>query len=166
MDESTNEDQVPSADAIAAEEVTQVDNGPNFLDQPEGHDWMLAWFIAQAEAYGVEIGVTLAVGGSLVSGVIINGRSYIEQLAQGFRNANSASETLSEALANSVSEWAAVYPATSAETDIFALKPNYIHLRNARIYQTNDNPIPNNGMLWRGKLSSVDGFSAGEMQRS
>jgi len=37
----------------------------------------------------------------------------------------------------------------------------YIHLRDAKIYAPGQNPLPANGLLWRGRLSSVGGFSYG-----
>jgi hypothetical protein len=38
---------------------------------------------------------------------------------------------------------------------------SYIHLRNARIYTPGQPPLPANGMLWRGRLSEVSGWTLG-----
>ncbi|MDH7805507.1 MULTISPECIES: gas vesicle accessory protein GvpU [unclassified Rhizobium] len=138
----------------------------NFLDQAAGHDWMLAWVIAHAEAYGLEVGVTLSVSGSLISGSVISGRKYIEELSSSFRTAKGPSAELAETLAKNFGQWSAVYPESGSEIDILSVKPTYIHLRNARVYQSSGAPIPNNGMLWRGKVKAVDGFTVGDLQIS
>ena len=39
--------------------------------------------------------------------------------------------------------------------------PSFIHLRSAKIYAAGQRPLPTTGMLWRGKISSVDGFTIG-----
>jgi hypothetical protein len=46
---------------------------------------------------------------------------------------------------------------------------NYIHLRNVKFYLSAGNPIPANEskeIFWRGKLSSIDGFSLAKLLRA
>jgi hypothetical protein len=40
-------------------------------------------------------------------------------------------------------------------------RTEFIHLREARVYGAGANPLPGNGMLWRGRLSDVAGWSFG-----
>ncbi len=46
---------------------------------------------------------------------------------------------------------------------------NYIHLRNVKFYLSSGNPIPANEskeIFWRGRLSSIDGFSLAKLLRT
>lgn len=161
-----SENDVVLADNGAAQAI--VDDGnderPNFLDQGEGRDWMLAWIIGHAEVFGVEFGVTLSVGGSLIAGTVIGGRKYLEQLADDVRKATGTTQDFAEQLGNNFSQWSGLYPEPNGGTSILELKPAYIHLKDARVIQSNGNHLPRNGMLWRGKVKSVDGFTLGHMQ--
>jgi hypothetical protein len=40
----------------------------------------------------------------------------------------------------------------------------FIHLRNAYVVSPSGNHIPANGMFWRGRLSSIDGFAIGHLK--
>lgn len=44
--------------------------------------------------------------------------------------------------------------------------PSYIHLKNARVYH-GQSQIPQrfDGILWRGRLSMINGFTVGEVQQ-
>ncbi|WP_371781684.1 hypothetical protein [Streptosporangium subroseum] len=37
----------------------------------------------------------------------------------------------------------------------------YIHLKNAKVFSPGQNPLPGNGMYWRGQISAVTGWSFG-----
>lgn len=39
----------------------------------------------------------------------------------------------------------------------------YIHLREAKVFQPGQSPIPANGMRWRGRLNEISGWSFGRM---
>src|SRR5690242_11263003 len=45
-------------------------------------DWFLAELVRRANEGGLSIGVTLCVGGTLVSGSLIGGRAYFESIAE------------------------------------------------------------------------------------
>ncbi|OZI33277.1 gas vesicle protein [Bordetella genomosp. 1] len=42
--------------------------------------------------------------------------------------------------------------------------PNYIHLSDAQFFTTEGRPISQQPVLWRGRLSEVDGFVLGNLQ--
>lgn len=133
----------------------------DLFDQPEGTDWFLAWVISYADN-GVEQGITLSVGGNLITGLVISGRSYFSELGLAYKKSHPENAGVGESYANFSKLW----PMPAATGEFFPSHPEYIHLRKARIIASDGVFIPNRGSLWRCKLSAVDGFSLGEMSPS
>ena len=127
-------------------------------------DWFLKFNLENVIPRGVEFDVTLTVGGSIISGVLISGKTYFEELAVMMEENSNGAGDLSKTLADLWRPNGAVYAfekPDDAPEDWSPPSIGYIHLRNAR-YFLSGQPIPSApGMLWRGKLSSVDGFSIG-----
>lgn len=135
------------------------------FDQKEGVDWFLAWIIDLAER-GIELGVTLSVEGLLISGNLIGGRKYFEALGDSIRKANfgAAVEADSEFqtnMANNFAGWKEIYPKSEDIGSDHVPNPSFIHLEHAQIVLGNTPVTSNVGALWRGKLSSVSGFTLG-----
>jgi len=42
----------------------------------------------------------------------------------------------------------------------------YLHLKDAKVYTSSSTPVLSGGQLWRGKISSVDGFTLGTITKS
>lgn len=144
------------------------EDGPSLFDQPEGVDWFLANLVQMADAYKIEQGVTLNVGGILISGVLISGRSYFEELsgfvkvgAKGSKNAELASS-----IADSYGQFAQIYPEHEVGEDYPHRPRNYIHLRGTVMFGSNGPMSGPKGLLWRGKLSSVDGYILGQLNQT
>lgn len=147
-------------------------------------DWFLDQLVEWANRFGVEMGITLNSGGMLVSGQTISGRNYFIELAKEFRG-DSEEGSLVHTLGGLVEANKQVYEthdltlkkdegasksdqgeAVESDDDIDSLPPppTYIHLRNARIYAPGQTPIPGNrGVLWRGRISEINGFSLGSL---
>ena len=98
------------------------------------------------------IGITLTVGGLLVTGELISAKTYMDEFLHGtlrdkMRFAIEANDSLKQQIENApVGE------------------DGFIHLRNAKfLLPTGQPPVPGvgNGVLWRGRLDSVDGFFVG-----
>lgn len=107
------------------------------------------------------IGVTLQMGGMLVSGSIVSGAEYFDRFAENF---TSSLVSLDPDTRQSVH-------ASLAELgDVFRLPqpvdplPNYIHLSDALFFTADGTPIAGQPTLWRGRTSSVDGFILGRLQ--
>lgn len=138
----------------------------SIFDQPDGTDWFLANQIWFADAFNVEQGVTLNVGGVLVSGTLISGRTYFREIAETIRNATRGthSEEFGQILGRNHEMFNEIFPERGEHDETYPQRPtSYIHLRDARIIGSNGYMIGNNAVLWRGKLSSVDGFSFGNL---
>ncbi|WP_145153082.1 gas vesicle accessory protein GvpU [Paenibacillus xylanexedens] len=104
---------------------------------------------------GLSIGVTLSVGGALVSGILASGKEYMESVADLFEGVNEQGEHL-----------ASIYRRFAEGVYSEAIPDDanieFIHLKDATIYHgTTDFNIS----LWRGKLSAVDGFSFGTLKK-
>ena len=137
------------------------------LPRAEGHvDWFLAELVRRANEGGLSLGLTLCVGGGLVSGALIGGREYFEGFA-----GDVASSVADATVAHKVREFfrspAALYQPDEglpdgAKASSLADPLSYIHLKAARFFTPSGAPIPGScGGYWRGKLSAVDGFVLG-----
>ena len=149
-------------------------------DSSERVDWFLQTLVGLANSWNLIIGITLNVGGTLISGDLVSGRGYFEDFAKNFVDGFVAGvkgvdpETVS-AMEGSLKKLADMYPDRTVEkkkeeeeAEEEALhttdRPTYIHLRDARIYHPAGAPIPaNQGVWWRGRLEAVDGFFLGRI---
>ena len=131
-------------------------------------DDLLGAMIALAEG-GLEIGLTLTVSGTLVSGIVISGKKYHELLAGLFQEGFAATaypaggDLLKEGLlerAESIYGQGRIH----ADDDPNRVRA-YIHLRNVRMFVPGGehyfDPQRPAGIAWRGRLASVNGWSLG-----
>ncbi len=125
-------------------------------------DPMLQALAEVPERSPLELGVTLNVKGLLITGFIISQVTYFESLVSGLNNTSQDSE-IKESLAEFLSglkEKLADQPKEQYSQEY----PQFIHLRNVKIYPSEGQGMPTYGdALWRGSLDSIDGFSLGEM---
>lgn len=131
----------------------------------EGVDRILQMFVSIANDNMVETGITLNVGCCLVSGTMIGFKKYLEILFSDFAGGFRA-EGLAE-IADAVEERARkALQDIETEQDAKSSKPRYIHLKDARFFFGNEAVPHNRKVLWRGKLSAVEGFTIGVMSVS
>jgi hypothetical protein len=120
-------------------------------------DWYLQRLVALANEHEVHIGMTLVVGGSLVTGTLIGGKTYFDSFADAFTTGWPGDDTSKAAMRDYFGGPASMYgDAKSGEN------PQFIHLKNASV-RTLQGAIPTNGFLWRGRISEVSGFSLGQI---
>ncbi len=128
-------------------------------------DWFLQTLVATANRKGGSMGVTLLVGGTIVSGTIVSHEDYFENLGdeveQGFKAAGG--EAVSELadifrnIGHDLEKRLAEAPPTN---------PAFIHLRDALIILPNKALPENRRVWWRGRISQVDGFLLGTFDPS
>lgn len=142
-----------------------------FTDQQPGHDWMLARVIAFADNYRIEQSITLFCGGVIISGIVISGREYCRGLAETVRGypvfgGKEAGDgpLLTAVMAEAYRRFEAEYPPFELESEDPPRFPDHIHLRDARIVTPGQSPKPPEGMLWRGKMTAVDGFTLSRLE--
>lgn len=126
------------------------------------HDWFLQSLVNMAND-GFEVGITLQVSGLLVSGVLAGGKSYFEGFAEEFSSRFNDPES-AKFMRGHFTNYGDIY---KKEDGAPPTSPQYIHLKNARFFNTSGNPIPGNrGVWWRGRISEVAGFTLGSLEKS
>jgi len=131
-------------------------------------DWFLQILvnITNAGDGSAEFGMTLLVSGFLISGRMVGGAKYFEGFASDFAS-GFTDQTLAESFRRSFSQYGGIYKADAAQPDTanqLSESPAYIHMKEARFFNTAGNPIPaNRGVWWRGRLSEVSGFMIGTL---
>lgn len=123
-------------------------------------DWFLQNLVNIANKSGLEFGVTLVVGGSILSGRLISGKKYFETFAKEFADAFPGDSR--EGIYESFAQHGEIYSQSNDENDD-SPPPQFIHLIDSRCFYPG-NQLPNNkGVLWRGKINAVSGFSLGQL---
>jgi hypothetical protein len=150
-------------------------------DPEEGQDQLLTGFVRAAnnaadKGTEMEVSVTLAIGGLIVSGLMVSDKAYYRGIAEGLRNVTGGgspeiAKAVGEALAEQLEElakpsasWQNEQSEASAEDAAGdqAWPTVYIHLKDAQLYQPGYvSPAPVIATWWRGRLSAVDGFTLG-----
>ncbi|OZD38794.1 MULTISPECIES: hypothetical protein [Nocardiaceae] len=140
-----------SDDALAAPQVEEVNSNP---------DWALVSLVRVVDrVQGFEMGVTLHVSGTVVSGLLISGATYFSLLAKKVAQGAAAAEDkrARKALADLFIDIGGTYSdvADAGEPSI-----SYLHLRGASVFAPGASyALPET--LWRGRLSQVSGWSLG-----
>jgi hypothetical protein len=127
----------------------------------DAKDWFLQSAVETLANNGVEFSITLTVGGLIVSGTLISGRTYFTELAEFVRKSSKSEDDLQGQMAEGWGAFAKLYdPPEGAGEDWTAPTASFIHLRDAVFFTPGQPRLPTNGgMLWRAKITAVDGFS-------
>lgn len=126
--------------------------------QGRSTDWLLQWVVDFVSRTDLEIGITLTIGGNLVSGRLISHKKYFEVLSE---DLSKAFEAVGSEPAKAIKDlFASFVPAEHAGEE--EPSPQYLHLRESRVFTSSGGPISSVGALWRGKISSVDGIIFGQ----
>ncbi|MFP7492428.1 gas vesicle accessory protein GvpU [Terribacillus saccharophilus] len=116
-------------------------------------DEILSFFVQAANHHDFSTDITLHVNGTLVTGTIVSAASYFSSLRDSISEENDVAKQLKEALQQ------AKESADKRQGDV-----EYIHLKNMVAYLAENKTTPSDTeLLWRGKISEVDGFFLGRM---
>lgn len=101
---------------------------------------------------GVEIQITLATGGFLVSGIIISKSAFMKT--------NPITEPFDRIEKEEISK----LPPSEVKQDDGIRR--FIHLKDAKYFIPGQKPIPTTGpgIFWRGRISAVNGFNFGVLR--
>lgn len=132
----------------------------------EHEDWFLQDLVEMVNTPESEMGfgITLFVGGSLISGVLIGGRHYFAGFGHDFASGIDLPEEERETLQGHFSQFGSIYDRIAEKEPDDVERPHYIHLKDAHVFAPGSGMIPENrGVWWRGRVEAVDGFVLGLM---
>lgn len=121
------------------------------------------WFLQQLVGFvnedeGNSIGLTLNVEGATISGELIGGRRYFTELAGLLKKAGASKD-----FSDWIGEFKASYRDPEADPVVAPPIIAYVHMREARIFSPSGAIPTGAGVLWRGKINAVSGFSFGTL---
>lgn len=120
-------------------------------------DSILEFFVQASNKHDFSIDITLNVNGAVISGRMVSAKEYFEALSESIQDGGEVAKKLSEQLATAGEEFE---KRDNAEA-------HFIHLKNTKIYNGDTDPTPSKGkVIWRGKLSEIDGFFLGKITNS
>jgi hypothetical protein len=133
------------------------------LHQEDG-DWFLQSLVETINGSEAELGITVQVGGLLVSGQLISGHRWFEAFAEQIASGVADAEGREDVRA-AYASYADVYRGEHSDLDETPL-PQYIHLRDARYFGSDGAAVPSSqGVLWRGRIACVAGFHLGRFEQ-
>lgn len=106
-----------------------------------------------------DVGVTLFVNGCIVTGMLIGARMYLKEYARQWRGAMSDPEIAEEVERIIIDQGEESIRKLEAQES--PPRNAFIHLRNARYITGHVIAPQEGGLLWRGRLSEVSGWSLG-----
>ena len=125
-------------------------------------DYFLQRLVSMVNGGSISIPITLHVEGQIISGQLIGGRQYFNEWAEAFAAGSSTDENDRKELRTLVASFGDVYK--PEEIEKAQTEPQFIHIRNARVYHSAGKPVPaNEGVLWRGRINAVSGFNLGAL---
>src|SRR5690606_9073723 len=120
-------------------------------------DAALNLFVAMADEQGVGTAITLTTSGGMVTGDLVGIEEYFRLLGGLLSGGDSESAT--------AKSFDRIGDEVRASVEAEGGPSDFVHLRNARFLSgTALVPTPPAGMLWRGSLSAVQGFSIGSLE--
>ncbi|WP_336354732.1 gas vesicle accessory protein GvpU [Pseudomonas granadensis] len=132
---------------------------PVFVKQEwdgKGVDQLLQWLVDHTNNNPDNRHViTLTVGGNLISGTLISVNAYLDLWAEELSGHFTKDGGADDLMRDTVLQWK-----TKPDINPGDLPPaQFVHLEGCEVYTSSGAPILEGGVLWRGKISSVDGFN-------
>jgi hypothetical protein len=147
-----------------------VPDGP----QEGNDDGFLRMLVRFCNETGAGIALTVHAGGTIVSGTLISDTKFYQLLAKRVRTALPSDES-AEDFAGGVDQWARLIAGQDGKEEPNGEKPadqkvrsargtSYLHLKDASIGPSLAELSPQERVLWRGRLSSIDGWMLGSFE--
>lgn len=127
-------------------------------------DWFLQLLVEMVNQSTISIGITLQLGGILVTGDLISGKAYFEGFGEDLSGPFKQFPDAAESIKETFSKCGEVYRVEDAGKEP---RPEFIHLKNAQFFIPAARPIPtDHGVWWRGRISEVAGFVLGRLSHA
>jgi hypothetical protein len=126
------------------------------------NDELLEFLLRKVEETGIGAGITLCLNGSIITGNLIKSKIYYDKMIEMYDFDNSQLTAKNQ---DELDKWSGYYSDYVVFIDELKKQEDpqnlkYIHLEHVTFRNVNSN-ILTQAIVWRGKLSSVDGFSIG-----
>jgi hypothetical protein len=121
-------------------------------------DWFLQKLVSIVNDSPMQVGVTLTVGGGMVSGTLISATTYFAEFGKVFGDAMPGGGDGIEKSIRQLGE-----AQQGIEEDAERAPPQFIHLKDAKLFTPSGSTPSNQGVLWRGTIASINGFTLGSM---
>jgi hypothetical protein len=126
------------------------------------NDELLEFLLRKVEETGIGAGITLCFTGSIITGNLVKSKIYYDKMIEMYdfdkSQLTAKNQDELDKWNGYYSEYVAFINELKKQADPQNLK--YIHLEHVTFRNVNSN-ILTQAIVWRGKLSSVDGFSIG-----
>ncbi|MGO3542324.1 MAG: gas vesicle accessory protein GvpU [Pseudomonas helleri] len=148
------------AEYVAPKDLLKADLSDGVFDKTQwegrGVDGLLQWIVEIIMNSDISIGISLTIGGNIVSGMLIPHKKYFEKLSEDFSRPfdPESAAVLKERILSFI-------PPQHDGDD--GVAPQFLHLEHAQIITVPSGALTSEGMLWRGKISAVEGFSLGRL---
>ncbi|MEH7176809.1 gas vesicle accessory protein GvpU [Neobacillus vireti] len=120
-------------------------------------DNILEFLVMASNIHDFSLDITLNVKGAVITGTLVSAKEYFDTLSEIIEDGNEVAQMLSEQLSRA---------GESAQSE-GGSEANFIHMKETKVYCGDSKPTPSKGeILWRGKLSEVDGFFLGKIYDS
>ncbi|MCA1065568.1 gas vesicle accessory protein GvpU [Rossellomorea sp. AcN35-11] len=120
-------------------------------------DSILEFFVQASNRHHFSLDITLNVKGAVITGTLVSAKEYFDSLSETFEDGSEVAQRLSEELTK----------ASESVEENLSSEAHFIHLKNTKVYCGDSKPTPSKGkIMWRGKLSDVDGFFLGKISES
>jgi hypothetical protein len=126
-------------------------------------DEVLVHLIRIVEETGVGIGITLFVNGLTISGNMMSSKKYFDEISNHFNEDNFAPDDPN--FEGNTIPYLQQFRQFMHQSGISREEqdnPKYIHLEKVTIIYSSDSSHDYGATVWRGKLSSIDGFVIGQ----
>jgi hypothetical protein len=155
-------------DASKKDQASQrsTSNEPiKFNLRPDEPDYVLQALVDLINSSEISFGISLTVGGFLISGNLISGKKYFDGVASEMASAYKDHAGASDAMKTYFSNFGKIYDNYSDEKS--RNLPVFIHLSEAKFFHNAGAPFPGNrGVFWRGRVSCVSSFILGKLSAS
>ncbi len=122
-------------------------------------DPVLETLVSLAQEQGYSLGLVLNVRGLVITGTLVGRDAWFDLLHEAASTAGAGGEALGRGLRDGMR-------GDDEPEDQTAVRYGYIHLKDARVV-SHDGHLPGrDGLLWRGRLGSVDAWSLGTLVTS
>lgn len=140
-----------------------ADTSQQGVAAPTGGDYLLEHMVRAADEEDLKLGVTLYVGGTIITGLLVSGDAYLEGCAERFAEAE-GKEQAKQSLVDFMQRTKRGQPDGTAGGDEVTAHTGYIHLAEARAVSADGHVHP--GVWWRGRIDRIDAFHFGMLREA